>query len=62
MGAAQVVPKRRANPNGETVTYTPANKNALKSYINDLRGALGMSRIANPGMVFKTPVFGRRKF
>lgn len=48
--------------NGESVTYTPANKNALKSYINQLRRALGMAAVSNPGMVFKTPVFGGRRF
>lgn len=45
---------------GESTTFRAANINQLKSYINDLRRALGKTKTANRGFSFKPVVFGRR--
>lgn len=47
--------------NGESVTYRSANMDALKNYISDLRRALGLSPLVNPGLRFRPVVFGTRR-
>lgn len=38
--------------NGETITYTPANRNALSSYIKELERQLGQNTTCGPMGVY----------
>ena len=46
--------------NGESVTFRSSSMAQLRSYIAQLRKALGKSSVANPGVSFKPVTFGGR--
>ena len=46
---------------GESVTFRQATEGKLRSYIAELRAALGKGETRNQGLTFKPVVFGRAR-